>query len=196
MVFTLHFLRPDKNMLSYFVSQYAVDNYSWLLTTSYFVLAIAAALMLTGLLLNIDTSKTSKLMLGMFCFGMVLAAIFPTDVPVTSPTPIGLIHALAALTALISLGISMIAWGFVFRKNNNLKSLATPSIFFGVLSLVLFIVHFVSPVSIKGLTQRILLVWDISWLLLVSWKLYRNALLPALQLPGSVSPGARMRLEQ
>jgi hypothetical protein len=71
----------------------------------------------------------------------------------------------------------MIAWGFVFKKNENWKSFAKPSIYFGVISLVLFMVHFASPLPIRGLTQRILLVWDISWLLLVSWKLYRNALI-------------------
>ncbi len=180
-VFTLHFLRPDKNLLTCFVSEYAVGNYSWLMTIAFFALASAAALLLTGLLLTIKTSKTSNITLGIFSFGILLAAIFPTDVPVAPPSPTGLIHALAALFALISLGISMIAWGFVFKKNENWKSFAKPSIYYGIISLLLFIIHFVSPGPIKGLTQRILLAWDISWLLLVSWKLNRNSefILPA-----------------
>ncbi len=32
----IHFLRPDKNMLSCFVSEYAAGNYSWLMTTGFF----------------------------------------------------------------------------------------------------------------------------------------------------------------
>ncbi len=174
-VFTLHFLRPDKNLLTCFVSEYAVGSYSWLMTIAFLTLSSAAALLLTGLLLTIIASITSSITLGIFSFGILLASIFPTDVPVVPPTPTGLIHALAALFALISLSISMIAWGFVFKKNENWKGFAKPSMIFGAISLVLFIAHFVSPGPLKGLTQRILLGWDISWLLLVSWKLYRNS---------------------
>ena len=183
-VFTLHFLRPDKNMLTCFVSEYAVGEYSWLMKTAGYSLTIATALLLTGLLQKIRASKKSIISLGIFCVGFLLLTIFPTDVPVVPPSPTGLIHALATLIALISLAISMIAWGFVFKKNENWKSFAKPSIYFGVLSLVLFIIHFASPLPIKGLTQRFLLVWDISWLLLVSNKLYRNSLLPEPQLIG------------
>lgn len=175
---SLHFLRPDKNMLTCFVSEYAVGNYSWLLTTSYDVLAASATLLLIGLVLNNDSSKSSIITLGLFCIGILLASVFPTDVPVVHPTKTGIIHCIAALIGLISLGISMIIWGSVFKNNENWKSFAKLSIYFGAISLVLFIIHFVSPIPIKGLTQRILLVWDISWLLLVSSKLYRNSKLP------------------
>ena len=48
--------------------------------------------------------------------------------PVVPPSPTGLIHALAALIALISLGITMIAWGLFFKKNEKWKSFAKPSI--------------------------------------------------------------------
>lgn len=173
-VFLLHFLRPDKNMLSCFVSEYAVGNYGWLMTIAFYALAFAAALVLRGLLLNTKPSKTSKITLGIFCVGILLVAIFPTDVPVEPPSPRGLVHGFAALIALVSLGISMIAWGVVFKKNNNLKKLATPSLFFGVASLVLLIIFIASPISYRGLTQRFLLAWDISWLFLISRKLYSD----------------------
>ena len=107
--------------------------------------------------------------------GILLVAIFPTDVPVIPPTPRGLVHGFSALIALTSLGISMIAWGTVFKKNENWERLAKPSLFFGVMSLLLFIVFFASPIPLRGLTERILMVWDISWLILVSSKLYRNS---------------------
>ena len=163
-------------MLSCFVSEYAVGNYSWLMKIAGYSLTIAAALLLTGLSMNIKASKKSIVSLGIFCIGFLLLTIFPTDVPVVPPTPHGLIHALAALIALISLAISMFTWGSIFKKNENWKSFANTSIFFGVTSLVLLIVHFASPISLKGLTQRFLLVWDISWLFLVSKKLYQDAI--------------------
>ena len=171
----LHFLRPDKNRLSCFVSEYAVGNYSWLMTIAFYILSFAAALLLRGLLLNTTSSKTSNITLGIFCAGMLLVAIFPTDIPGELPTARGLIHGFAALIALTSLGISMIAWGVVFKKNNTLKRLATPSIFYGVVSLVLLIIFIASPISYRGLTQRFLLACDISWLFLVSRKLYLHS---------------------
>ena len=115
--------------MSCFVSEYAVGEYGWLMTIAFYALAFGAALLLRGLLLNITSSKTSKITLSIFCIGMLLVAIFPTDIPGELPTPHGLIHGFAALIALTSLGISMIVWGVVFKKNNNLKNLATPSIF-------------------------------------------------------------------
>jgi hypothetical protein len=175
-VFLQHFLRPGKNMLSCFVSEYAVGDYGWLMTIGFFSLATAALLLLIGLPMNLTASKLSKITLGIFCVGSLLFSIFPTDVPVVfPPTPRGLIHGFAALIALIVLGIAMIAWGVVFKKNENWKSLAKPSLFFGVMSLILFIIFFASPVTLRGLTERILLVWDVSWLLLVSRKLYKTA---------------------
>jgi uncharacterized membrane protein len=175
-IVSLHVLRPDKNMLSCYLSEYAVGDYGWLMTTAFYALASAAAMLLRGLLLNTKSSKTSNITLSIFCVGILLAGIFPTDIPgVPPPTLHGLIHALAALIALICLAISMISWSIAFKKNENWKSLAKPAMLFGVISLILFIIHLVSPIPLRGLTQRILLVWDISWLLLVSWKLYRDA---------------------
>jgi hypothetical protein len=171
----MHFLRPDKNMLRCFVSEYAVGKYSWLMTFAFYALASSAALMLGGLMMHLKASKTAVITLIIFCLGILLAAIFPTDIPGDPPTPRGLIHGFAALIAFINIGISMIAWGVVFKKNNNFISLAKSSIIFGVTSLVLLLIFIFSPVSIRGLTQRILLTHNISWLFLVSLKMYQEA---------------------
>lgn len=168
------FLRPDKNMLSCFVSEYAVGNYSWLMTIAFYALAIASALLLVGLMMHVKSSKTAKITLSVFCLGILLAAIFPTDLPGNTPTTGGLIHGFAALIALLNLGISMIAWGIAFKKNNELKRFGRLSVFWGVISLILLIIFIASPISIRGLTQRTLLTFDISWLFIVSLGLYQG----------------------
>ena len=173
-VFLLHFLRPTKNMLSCFVSEYAVGEYGWLMTIAFYALAFGAALLLISLLQDCKVSVTGCITLGIFSVGILLAGIFPTDVPVEPPTARGLVHGFAALIALFSLGISMMAWENVFKKNNNLKKLATPSIFYGLTSLLLLIIFIASPLSYRGLTQRFLLACDISWLFLISRKLYSD----------------------
>ena len=64
------------------------------------------------------------IVMGMFCLGILLAGIFPTSVLVEPPTHRGLIHGLAALIALFSLAVVMIALGRSFRKNDMLKSIS------------------------------------------------------------------------
>jgi hypothetical protein len=144
------------------------------MSIAFYTLAVATAMLLIGLLQDNKTSATGCVTLGIFSAGILLAGIFPTDLPGEPPTPRGLIHGFAALIALLNLGISMIAWGNVFKKKESWKSFAKPSIFYGVVSLVLLIIFIGSPISFRGLTQRFLLGWDMSWLLLVSWKLYHH----------------------
>ena len=120
----LHFIRPDKNMLSCFVSEYAVGDYGLLLTIAFYILAVASALLLISLVQHGKASVPGSIASGVFCVGIFLAGIFPTDVPVELPTNRGLIYSFAALIALFSLAVAMIAWGRSFRKNDGLKSIS------------------------------------------------------------------------
>lgn len=169
----LHFLRPDKNMLSCFVSEYAVGKYSWLMTIAFYVLSLASTLLLFGLSLQVTSSIICKITLGLFSIGILLAGIFPTDVSGFPQTTVGLIHGFAALIALLNLAISIIAWGISFKNNDEFKKFARPSVLWGLTSLLLLIIFIGSPIGLRGLTQRLLLVCDIGWLLIISMKLYR-----------------------
>jgi Protein of unknown function (DUF998) len=173
-VIFLHFLRPDKNMLSSFVSEYAVGKDSWLMTIAFYALSIASTLLLMGFMQHVSASLTGKITLGIFCAGIFLAALFPTDVPAFPQTTVGMIHGFAALIALFNLSISMIAWGISFQKNNEFKKIAKPSVVWGGISFILLVIFIASPISVRGLTQRILLTWNISWLFLVNFHLYRT----------------------
>jgi hypothetical protein len=172
-VMCLHFLRPDKNMLSCFVSEYAVGKNSWLMTIAFYALSLASTLLLFGLSLQVNSSFICKITLGLFSIGILFAGVFPTDVPGFAQTTAGFIHGFAALIALLSLGISIIAWGISFKNNHEFKKFARPSVLWGLTSLILLIIFIGSPIGLRGLTQRLLLVCDISWLLLISLKLYR-----------------------
>lgn len=172
----MHFLRPDKSYLKNFTSEYAVGDFSWLMTLGFLGVVTGALFIIIGLLLHFKPSKISVITLSLWCLGMLLAALFKTDVPVEKTTVKGLIHGFAALLAFINLGIAMIAWGFIFNRNNNWKNIAKQSCFFGVMSIVLFVIFFMSPPSFRGLTQRMLIVWDMLWLLLVNRGLFRNAI--------------------
>lgn len=170
----MHFIRPDKSIRASFVSEYAVGHDGWLMTLGFFGIAIGASCLITGLVNSVKASKTAKITLGIWCVCTFLFSIFITDLPGTPPTPQGLIHGFSALIALLCLSIATIAWGFTFNKTAGWHHMAKISWFLGLMSVVLFIVFLLSPPSVRGLTERLLLVCDTTWLILINRQLYIN----------------------
>lgn len=62
------------------------------------------------------------------------------------------------------------------KQQVNCKMIMITSWAFGVISIVLFVIFFMSPPSFRGITQRMLIVWDMLGLLLVNRALFRNAI--------------------
>ena len=115
----LHVLRPDKSVMSSFTSEYAAGDFGWIMTIGFFAVTAGALFLIIGLLQQFKASRTSLVSLSTWCIAMFLTGLFKTDLPGAAPTPQGLIHGIAALLAFICLGIAMISWGTVFRKNKN-----------------------------------------------------------------------------
>lgn len=170
----MHFIRPDKSILASFISEYAVGSYGWVMTAGFFGIAIGALCTVIGLVYSVKPSKTAIATLVIWCIGAFLFSIFTTDLPGAPPTPRGLIHGFSALIALLNLGIAIIAWGFTFNKSAGWQHMAKISWFFGMISIVVFIVFLFSPPSLRGLSERVLITWDVSWLALINRQLYIN----------------------
>jgi hypothetical protein len=167
----MHFLRPDKHMLTNFISEYAVGDFGWVMEVGFFGAFTGGLCLLIGLFQYFKLTVSALIALSCWCVGICLAGLFKTDVPGEKVTATGLIHGFSALIALLSLGIAMIVWSRNFSRNTAWKKLAKPSMFFGVISILLFVIFFMSPPSFRGLTQRILIAWEISWLLLINRQL-------------------------
>jgi alpha-beta hydrolase superfamily lysophospholipase len=172
LVVLLHFLRMDLYLQRAFISEYAVGDFGWIQTMAFFVLGISGFFLIAALYTNIKTSIISVVAFSFWCIGVFLIAIYPTDLAEAIPTKTGSIHVFAAQFAFINLGATMILWGFNFRKNKHWEKMAIVSWLFGTVSLLILIALVFSPVSLKGLVQRILFMWDLSWLILISKQLY------------------------
>lgn len=173
-VILMHFLRPDKNPVVDFVSEYAVGNYGWLMTFAFFSNAVGQACLFAVLLFVFKPSRISLFTFAIWCLGTFLFSIFKTDLPGQPPTFTGLVlHGIAALIAFVFLAISMMAWANVFKRNENWAKLTKISNFFGGTSIILFFVFLFSPVWLRGFTERILIGWDFGWLLLITTHLLR-----------------------
>ncbi len=174
LVFLLHFLRKDLYLFEHFVSEYAIGNYGWVQTIGFFSLAIGQLFLIIGLRNNIKPSITSLTTFIVWCSCIFLIAIFPTNLPNASPTIANTIHNFSALFAFISLAVTMISWGRDFKKNKNWKNLSKLSLSFGTVSFLLLVALTLSPISFRGLTQRILISLDLCWLIVISSHLYSN----------------------
>jgi alpha-beta hydrolase superfamily lysophospholipase len=167
-----HFLRTDLDMRTHFISEYAVGYYGWIQTLAFFILAIAGLCLMAGLFANLKASIISVVTLSFWCIGVLLIAFFPADLPEVIPTRTGNIHVFAAQFAFINLAATMIFLGFNFKQNNNWKALSPLSWFYGTMSILILIALVLMPISFKGLIQRTLFLWDLSWLMFVSQQLY------------------------
>jgi hypothetical protein len=178
-----HILRPDYDPLSRYVSEYAVGRYRWVMTTAFFALASGSATLLVDLTRTLPVPARSTV--GLTCLGIwtgaiVVAGTFPTDLSGPDglpehPTTRGTIHGLAGIVAFASLPLAGILLGRRSRRDPAWHALARPSISLGVLEYAALALGLASPGSRKGITERLLIALDLSWLALMSLALQAHS---------------------
>src|SRR5262245_12668702 len=80
----VHVLRPDLDLLSRPLSEYAVGRYGALFTSALLVWGITALIFATGLHCSVKRSgwlSSGLILLVVFAVGLVSAGFFPMDVP-------------------------------------------------------------------------------------------------------------------
>ena len=95
---SVHLLRPDYSPRDHFISDYAVGPYGWLMTSAFVALSAACATLAAGLLMDGPSgwlARSGAVLLCVCALGLIVTAIFPTDVPGAPPTPSGDIHELS-----------------------------------------------------------------------------------------------------
>jgi len=105
-VIALHFLRPDYDPVSRFVSEYAVGQYGFLMTSAFFGLSLGSLALVIRLYQGVSRSARSWI-------GLILLGIWGSGDPDSWNLPhcpercsrdhIGNIHALASLVSFLSL---------------------------------------------------------------------------------------------
>ena len=79
----LHVLRPDYAPAHHMISDYAVGRYGWVMTTFFLAMSCGCLMLLQGLIRsgpNLVAARIGTLLLGVASIGLVVSAIFPTDV--------------------------------------------------------------------------------------------------------------------
>lgn len=174
-VIILHFLRPDYNPMTRYVSEFAVGNFSSLMTIAFFALSLGSAalvFMLNRTITKDGRSLSGLLFLGIWSVCVFIAGIFKTDILGGPDTQEGLIHGLSSLLAFVSLIVASFLL-LKFKRDERWAQYHRSSMLMAIAMLVTFLAFFGAMMSmpeIAGLTQRIFLAVVLTWLIVMAMR--------------------------
>lgn len=161
----LHVLEPEFDPRYRFMSEYVWGAYGWLMTTTFFVLCLAALAVAAGLRDVHQSSRSARLGFGLLVVGAVfvcLAGVFKDFLP----------HLIAGSVAIpsIIMAVQLLSWSFRLAAGWQTIHRVTLLIALGMLAAFLSIyIHFGMP----GLLQRAFLFLFLLWLSIVAHRLAR-----------------------
>lgn len=174
-VIALHFLRPDYDPVSRWVSEYAVGSYGFLMTSAFFGLSLGSLALVIGLYQGVSRSGRSwigLLLLGIWGVGILIAGIFPGDLRGAPETISGNIHDLASLLSFFSLIAATILLSRRFKQDERWRPFHRSAFILSLVILATFIGFFLTAgTEFVGLSQRIFIVTFLIWLLLTAARL-------------------------
>jgi hypothetical protein len=174
-VIVLHFLRPDLNPISRFISEYAVGPYGFLMRSAFFGLSLGSLALVVGLYLGVSRPGRSWIglvLLGVWGVGILIAGIFPADLQGAPVTTVGSIHQTASALAFLSVILATILISWRFKQDKKWSSFRRSALILSLVILVTFIGFSLSVnTEFGGLSQRIFIASILLWLLLTAARL-------------------------
>jgi hypothetical protein len=155
----LHILEPEFDPRFRFMSEYALGDYGWLMTTTFVVLGLAAFVAAVGLRDLHQWSRSGSLGLGLLLVGAIfvwLAGIFKDSLP----------HLLASVVALPSIVMAVLLLSWTFRRAMGWQTIYLVTLFIALGMLTMFLLM-VADVGMPGLQQRVFIFLFLLWLLIV-----------------------------
>ena len=165
----LHFLRPDYNPISRFVSEYAVGPYGFLMTSASVALSLGSLALVSGLHQGVAWPARSRLglvLLGIWSVGVLVAGIFRADLQGAPETTMGRIHELASGLSFLSLILATLLLSWRFKQDAQWSCFHQPALMLSLMILVALIALFLfNSTRFAGLSQRIFVITLLVWLL-------------------------------
>jgi hypothetical membrane protein len=161
----LHILEPEYDPRYRFMSEYVWGAYGWLMTTTFFVLGLAAFTVAAGLREAHRSGRSASLGFGLLAVGALfvcLAGVFKDFIP----------HLAASVVAIPSLVMAVLLLSWSFRQSAEWHTIHRPTLLIAVGMCAAFLAahtHFGMP----GLLQRGFLTLFLLWLLVVAHHLVR-----------------------
>ena len=166
----LHFLEPEYDPRYRFLSEYQWSGHGWLMTTTFFVLALAALTVALALRKPHRSAPSARVGFGLLLLGAIGISIagafrgFP-------------LHDVGGALGLPSIAMATLLFSWTFRHSPEWRSASLPSLMIGLTMLAAFS-SMVLNIGMPGLQQRIFLGLFLLWLVLVTSLIARRSVNP------------------
>ena len=171
----LHILEPEFDPRFRFMSEYALGDYGWLMTTTFFALGLVPFLTAIGLQNVYESSRSIRIGLGLLVVAAIfiwLAGIFRDSIP----------HLLASVVAFPSMVMAVLLLSWTFRRAAGWQTIYWLAVFVGLAMLAMLFLM-VADLGMPGLQQRALIFLFLLWLSIVAYKSVRLSVGNRLQGP-------------
>jgi hypothetical membrane protein len=161
----LHILEPEFDPRFRFMSEYALGDYGWLMTTTFFALGLAPLAAAIGLRNLYKSSRSALIGLGLLVVAAVfiwLAGIFRDSIP----------HLLAGVVAFPSMVMAVALLSWTFRRAAGWRTIYRVALFIA-LGMLALLLSMVADVGMPGLQQRAFIFLFLLWLSIVVHKSVR-----------------------
>ena len=172
----MHVLRPDYTPVDHMISDYAVGPYGWIMTTAWLGMSCGCLMLMLGLFRSGPTSiiaRLGTLLLGVASIGLLVTAIFPTDLQGAPLTRSGNIHNMSFLVNVGSIFLATVLLAAGFGSDSRWRTYQRTAIALTLLVVVAFIFQFLTlhrgmP---YGIANRFFIVVLFAWFLTTAVRL-------------------------
>jgi hypothetical membrane protein len=164
-------------------SDLAVGPYGWIMNINFVIRGLLSAAIILAIyksMKNIVRPIVGIVFFAIWSATSFLLAFFNTDVPnaslvVSNPTYHGELHLVLALIGFICAPIGILIISIAFRKEDRLKSLATPALIISILAVLSFLYLGLRGVHARnfGINERIFIGLVLIWIAVIALKLRR-----------------------
>lgn len=176
----LHVLRPDYEPRNHFISDYAIGEYGWVMTTAFLALSGACGTLMVGMSIDGPKAITGRIgsgLLGIASIGLILTAIYETDLPGGPYTRSGNIHEMTFRVNTLSLIFGTLLLSISFGNSENWRTYRRTALSLFVLIAIAVVIQFktLHKGAPYGLANRFFCLVMISWLFATAVRLRATA---------------------
>jgi len=166
----MHVLRPDYTIVDHMISDYAVGQFGWIMTTAFVSLSLGCLTLALALFRFGPASWFGRigaaLLLVAFA-GLIVTALYPTDLETAPSTQTGNIHAISFLVNIISILLSTICLALSYAWEPHWRSHRAVALAFAVLLIAAFVAQYLTlhKGAPYGITNRLFVAVLTAWLI-------------------------------
>lgn len=166
----MHVIRPDYTIVDHMISDYAVGQFGWIMMTAFVSLAIGCLVLAIGLFRDGPTSWLARIgaaLLVVAFAGLIVTALYPTDLETAPSTRTGDIHAISFLVNIVSILLSTICLALSYAGSPEWRRHRTVALAFAGLLIVAFVAQYLTlhKGAPYGITNRLFVAVLMAWLI-------------------------------